>query len=106
LQPNAAGQKNEKYRFVCRCTACTNATPESDELRARYGIDVEKISTLWKEVLERSTEFNGDSIESFLEMENEMMKEELEFWLPFSLLLDAIAKVYIIYRRFVAIAQS
>ena len=65
-------------------------TPESDEARVRYGIDDETMSSGWKEVFS-SSEFNGDSLSSLLDMEEE---EGLDFWMPFPLLLDAIAKVY------------
>lgn len=82
-----------RYKFVCKCTACENATPESDQLRERYGIN-EKMSSRWKEVL-LGSKFKGDSLESLLGMEEEMMKEGLDFWMPFPRLLDAIAEVYI-----------
>lgn len=95
MQPVKERQNGlDRYKFACKCVACENATPESDKLRERYGLNQNKMSSVWKEVL-LGSEFKGDSLEPLLSMEEEMMKEGLDFWMPFPLLLDAIAKVYI-----------
>lgn len=95
MQPVKERQNDlEKYMFVCKCTACENATPESDKLREKYGIDEKKMSSGWKKVLS-GTEFKGDSLKSLLNMEKEIMKAGLDFWMPFPVLLNAIAEVYV-----------
>src|SRR5258705_8951626 len=93
--PCSQAKNNKKTSAGSSANALHHATPENDELREWYGINENKMSSAWKEVLSDS-EFKVDSLESLLGMEEEIMDYGgLDFWLSFPLLLNAIAEVYI-----------
>jgi len=80
------------YGIVCRCSACVNATPETDQLRK----ELSKISGLY----ERRREIVGDpalslkTLEPLLKLEKDLIKEGLDVTDTFPLLLAVIREIY------------
>lgn len=80
------------YGIVCRCSACVNATLETDQLRKEFS----KISDLY----ERRQEIVGDpalslkTLEPLLKLEKDLIKEGLDTTGDFPLLLAMIREIY------------
>lgn len=83
----------ETYGFVCQCQACVNATPESDKLRGEAHGKIEKSFDGLKEMFANPL-FNIRSLDRLLELEDEMVKEGLDFGEHFALLLLTILRGY------------
>jgi len=73
------------YGFVCKCTACINATPETNNLRSTSRI---RIAHLLKTVLENSKIEEG-TLEEALRLEKDMVGEGLDIDVLFIKLLES-----------------
>ncbi len=83
----------ETYGFVCQCKACVNATPESDKLRGEMHDKIEKSFDGIEEMF-ANPRFNIRSLDPLLELEEEMVKEGLDFGDYFARLLYMILQGY------------
>ncbi len=84
----------ETYGFVCQCTACVDATPESDKLRQELE---ERLSKLFqgREAMIADPKFNVGSLDPLLKLEKDIMKEGLETESPylFRVIMDGYLKL-------------
>jgi len=81
----------EPYGFVCKCSACVNATPETDKLRSSFGVRI----VLFKSLVENSsTTLNHSTVEEAVQLEKEMVKEGLDSEVLFLTLMRAICLAY------------
>ena len=96
-QPNRSVKERRRqlatYGFVCQCQACVNATPESDEIREEMNDRIRKIIDE-KAGLFANPRFSIRSLGPLLKLEEEIVKEGLDFGSLFSNLLWTILKGY------------
>ncbi len=79
----------EPYSFVCKCSACVNATPESDDFRKTFKTKIA--------LLPNSFGRDPDStslLESLLKFEREMIREGLDGLTEFLTLAMMISVIY------------
>lgn len=81
------------YNFACQCQACVNTTPESDKLREEMKDRIEKLTEEAKKVF-ANPQFNLRSLDPWLVLEKEIVKEGLDFGVHFVLLLFDIYRAY------------
>ncbi len=81
------------YGFVCQCKACVNATPESDKLQEEMNVRIEKITEEAEEMF-ANPQFNIRSLDSWVKLEKEIIKEGLDFGDHFVVLLHKIYEAY------------
>ena len=79
------------YGFVCKCPACVNATPEADQLRKTFEIE---INSLGMAIGDPSQMVDQTLLENALTLEKNMVKEGLDAEIEFGLLLMAISWIY------------
>ncbi len=80
--------KLEPCGFVCKCSACVNATPESDNFRKTFKPKVAQVSNLLGRDPDTSL------LESLLKFEQEMIKEGLDGRTEFLTLAMVISVIY------------
>ena len=76
------------YGFVCKCTACTNATPETDKLRKTFEA---KILDFKRKVA--TSQVNETLLKDALRLEKQMVKEGLDAHYAFESLVAVISLV-------------
>jgi hypothetical protein len=78
----------DPYGFVCKCSACVKATPESDNFRKTFRSKVVQLTTLMKR------DPNITLLESLLKFEQEMIREGLDGLTEFLTLAMMISVIY------------
>jgi hypothetical protein len=73
------------YGFVCNCSACVNATPETDHFRKTFVTTVKQLAGVLR---------SGGVLESALNLEQGMIKEGLDGDPLFFLLVLMIIEIY------------
>jgi len=81
------------YGFVCRCSACVNATPESDKLREEVDDRIRMVIDGEEEML-ANPRFSIRSLDPLLKLEKDIIKEGLDFGIPFVNLRIVILTAY------------
>jgi hypothetical protein len=89
-------QKNlAPYGIVCECSACVNATPESDRLHQEFNQRITHFHKLSDEWVKRPGNLLSEKVlEPVLELKEAFEKEGLNTELNFSLLFVVFHKVY------------
>jgi len=78
----------DPYGFVCKCSACVNATPESDKFRKTFEAKVIQVTSLMKR------DPNIRLLQSLLKFEQEMIREGLDGLMEFLTLAMVISVIY------------
>jgi hypothetical protein len=78
----------DPYGFVCKCSACVNATPESDKFRKTFEAKVIQVTSLIKR------DPNIRLLQSLLKFEQEMIREGLDGLMEFLMLAIMISVIY------------
>lgn len=86
-------QAMARYKFICQCPACANATTESDNLRRTFQLDLNDIAQSVSTVSNRTPE-TRDLMNRTLRLKAAMEKEGLESEPRFSELYAALAGLY------------
>lgn len=81
------------FNFACQCKACVNTTPESDKLREEMKERIEKITEEAEKML-ANPQFNLRSLDPWLKLEREIVKEGLDFGDHFVVLVFNIYNAY------------
>ncbi len=78
------------YDFICKCPSCVNATPETDELRTTFKIQIAS----FKETLIDRPKIDKTKLERALGFEKDVLKEGLDADDEYLVLLMAISAGY------------
>ena len=88
-------QAMARYKFICRCPACANATTESDKLRGGFPLELNDIGQSVVTASGRTPE-TRNLISRALRLKAAMEKEGLESEPRFSELYAALTRLYML----------